>query len=79
MSDTRIVSCGHCDGEGRLYHGFVDDGWSEECPACRGTRSEEIETLPAELEDLEELWRSAETGAQFAEICRLEALLVPAP
>lgn len=54
-TETRFVLCGHCGSEGRLYHGFCDDGWSEICPTCKGECCEEVEVFLIDLDDLDAL------------------------
>lgn len=54
-SSARVVECSGCDGEGRIYHGDPDTGWSERCPYCEGTGGEVIEALPVDLIDLDEI------------------------
>lgn len=53
MQSPRIVLCECCGSEGRIYRGrYEDERDCGQCPACKGTGYEVIETEPIELEDL---------------------------
>lgn len=59
MADVRIVLCGACGSEGRIYwRSYRCDEYgnemerSEPCNCCEGTGGEIIEVEPIELEDL---------------------------
>lgn len=49
---ARLVRCGFCDGEGRIYRGHLDDWDDGPCHVCNGTGEEEIETEPVAEEDI---------------------------
>lgn len=52
---TRIITCEHCGGEGRLLRGHPNDPHPTDCgpcKACDGTGREVIETEPVEMDDL---------------------------
>jgi len=53
--DHRFVECPQCEGEGVLYLGSPDDGWTKACPECRGNGST-IEALPLVVEDELDEW-----------------------
>lgn len=59
MTDTRIIDCDRCGGDGgwftpyaidRTYGGYHET-WTR-CEACNGSREMEIEVQPIEMEDL---------------------------
>ena len=56
MDSPRVVPCTHCGSEGRLYSGHANDPNPldcGECPVCKGTGGEIIETEPIELQDMD--------------------------
>ena len=63
--DHRFVECPQCEGEGVLYLGSPNGGWSEQCPECKGEGSV-LEALPLIDEDDLDEW----IGENLAEIDR---------
>ncbi len=59
MTDTRIIPCEECGGDGGFTYPVSHDPFSntireawDECRACDGTGQMEIEVEPIELEDI---------------------------
>jgi hypothetical protein len=49
--DWVFVPCEACETEGRIYHGQIEDEWSEPCR--KGSGMEPVAAEPVEMEDLD--------------------------